>query len=122
MKRTFAEGVPAEWRGAAGAALGLAGTYTTLVTYKLGLREYDAARVHGHVLSLGEIEAAQDTFLHLTSAQRGALPGIQPGREDVILAGALLAAESCRLFGLDRVRVSEADILDGAALWLAEQR
>jgi exopolyphosphatase/guanosine-5'-triphosphate,3'-diphosphate pyrophosphatase len=113
--------VPAEVRGAAGAALGVAGTYTTLVAHKLGLREYDPARVHGHVLALADIEAAQTTFRRLTSAQRGELAGIQPGREDVILAGALLAAEVCRLFGHDEVRVSEADLLDGAALWLAEQ-
>jgi exopolyphosphatase / guanosine-5'-triphosphate,3'-diphosphate pyrophosphatase len=113
--------VPAEVRGAAGAALGVAGTYTTLVAHKLGLHEYDPARVHGHVLALTDIEAAQTIFRRLTSAQRGELAGIQPGREDVILAGALLAAEVCRLFGHDEVRVSEADLLDGAALWLAEQ-
>ena len=50
--------------------------------------------------------------------RRGRLAGIQPGREDVILAGVLLACEVCRLFGLDVVQVSESDLLDGAALSL----
>ena len=37
----------------------------------------------------------------------------------MILAGVLLAREVCRLFGLDAVTVSEADLLDGVALSLA---
>ncbi len=37
----------------------------------------------------------------------------------MILAGVLLAREVCRLFGLDRGAVSEADLLDGVALRLA---
>jgi len=56
----------------------------------------------------------------MTSAERGRLPGIQPGREDVILAGALIAGEALRAFGLDAVSVSEADLLEGAAQALAE--
>jgi exopolyphosphatase/guanosine-5'-triphosphate,3'-diphosphate pyrophosphatase len=116
----IADGVPATVRGAARGAVGVAGTYTTLVAHKLGLREYRSALVHGHVLSLADIEAAIVEFAALTNAQRGRLPGIQKGREDVILAGALIAREACRAFGLSEVRCSEADILEGAARALAE--
>jgi exopolyphosphatase/guanosine-5'-triphosphate,3'-diphosphate pyrophosphatase len=59
-------------------------------------------------------------FLPLTHAGRAALPGVQPGREDVILAGALIAREVLRLFGLAAVRCSESDLLEGAALALCE--
>jgi len=116
----IADGVPATVRGAARGAGGVAGTYTTLVAHKLGLREYRSELVHGHVLSLADIDAAIAEFAGLTNAQRGRLPGIQKGREDVILAGALIAREACRAFGLAEVRCSEADILEGAALALAE--
>ena len=111
--------VPADLR-AAGGMIGVAGTYTTLVANKLGMTEYDAALVQGHVLSLADIDAAVLRFSGMTSAERGRLPGIQPGREDVILAGALIAREACRAFGLGAVSVSEADILEGAALALAD--
>ena len=114
------EAVPAAVRGAARGAVGVAGTYTTLVAHKLGLREYRSELVHGHLLSLADIDAAIAAFAGLTNAQRGRLPGIQKGREDVILAGALIAREACRAFGLAEVRCSEADILEGAALALAE--
>ena len=116
----IADAVPVELRAAVRGAVGVAGTYTTLVANKLGMTEYDGRLVQGHVLSLADIDAAVARFAALTSAERGRLPGIQPGREDVILAGALIAREACRAFGLDAVRVSEADILEGAALALAE--
>ena len=116
----IADGVPATVRGAARGAVGVAGTYTTLVAHKLGLREYRSELVHGHLLGLADIDAAIAEFAGLTNEQRGRLPGIQKGREDVILAGALIAREACRAFGLAEVRCSEADILEGAALALAE--
>ena len=116
----IADAVPATVRGAARGAVGVAGTYTTLVAHKLGLREYRPELVHGHVLSLADIDAAIAELARLTNEQRGRLPGIQKGREDVILAGALIAREVCRAFGLAEVRCSEADILEGAALALAE--
>ena len=112
--------VPAELRAAVGGAVGVAGTYTTLVANKLGMTEYDGRLVQGHVLTLADMDAAIERFAAMTSAERGRLPGIQSGREDVILAGALIAREACAAFGLDAVVVSEADLLEGAALALAD--
>ncbi len=120
VAEAIARGVPATVRGAARAAVGVAGTYTTLAAYKLALRTYRPELVHGHALSLADIEVAIGRFTTLTSAERGVLPGIQPGREDVILAGAVIAAEACRAFGLAEVRCSEADLLEGVALALAD--
>ena len=116
----IAAGVPADLRAAVRGSVGVAGTYTTLVANKLGIREYDARLVQGHLLILEDVDAAIERFAGMTSAERGRLPGIQPGREDVILAGALIVREACAAFGLDSVRVSEADLLEGAALALAE--
>lgn len=116
----IAGGVPAELRDAVRGAVGVAGTYTTLVANKLGMREYDARLVQGHLLTLADMDAAIARFSGISSAERGRLPGIQPGREDVILAGTLIAREACVAFGLAAVRVSEADLLEGAALALAE--
>ncbi len=38
----------------------------------------------------------------------------------MILAGALIARAACRAFGVEAALVSESDILDGIALWLAD--
>lgn len=112
--------VPVDLRSAVRGMVGVAGTYTTLVANKLGMTEYDGGLVQGHVLALSDIDAAIVRFAAMTSAERGRLPGIQPGREDVILAGALIAREACRAFGQDAVSVSESDLLEGAALALAD--
>lgn len=116
----IAAGVPERLRRIVPAAVGVAGTYTTLVANKLGLTVYDASLVQGHVLSHADIDQAVGRLAVLTSAERGRLPGIQPGREDVILAGALIAREALRAFGLEAVTVSESDLLEGVALALAD--
>jgi exopolyphosphatase/guanosine-5'-triphosphate,3'-diphosphate pyrophosphatase len=120
VAEAIVRGVPATVRGAARAAVGVAGTFTTLAAYRLALRRYRPELVHGYVLSLTDIDAAVGRFAALTSAGRGALPGIQPGREDVILAGAVIAGEACRAFGLSEVRCSEADLLEGVAQAVAD--
>ena len=119
VRATLAAALPGDVRAAVGRGIGLAGTFTTLVAHKLALRTYDRALVHGHELTLADLDAALTAFRRMSGAARGRLPGIQPGREDVILAGVLLAREVCRLFDLAGVRVSEADLLDGVALRLA---
>ncbi len=120
VRDAILDGVPPGVRESAGLMVGVAGTYTTLVAHKLHLREYRSDVVHGHVLSLDDIGAAVTLFSSLSNEERGRLTGIQPGREDVILAGTLIAREACLAFGLDAVRVSEADILEGAARALAQ--
>ena len=114
------EGLPADVRAGVGGLVGVAGTFTTLVAHQLGLRVYDPALVHGRLLTLAQIDAAIGVFRVLTSAERGRLAGIKKGREDVILAGALIARAACRAFGVQAALVSESDILDGIALWLAD--
>ncbi len=118
-RSTLAAAVPPDVRASVGRGIGLAGTFTTLVAYKLALHTYDRALVHGHELTVADLDRALGAFRQTSSAARGRLPGIQPGREDVILAGVLLAREVCRLFDLAAVTVSEADLLDGVALSLA---
>ncbi len=117
---TIGEGVPADVRRQVCGAVGVAGTFTTLVAHKLALADYRPELVQGHVLSLADIDAGIALFAKLTSAERGARPGIQPGREDVIVAGAVIAREACRAFDLAGVMCSEADLLEGAALALAK--
>ena len=101
--------------------VGVAGTVATLVALKLGLRDYRPEVVDGQPLHLGEIERAITLFRVLTSGQRYHLPGMQPGREDVILGGALIAREVCLAFGAPGMIYSESDILEGAALACADE-
>jgi exopolyphosphatase / guanosine-5'-triphosphate,3'-diphosphate pyrophosphatase len=95
-------------------AIGVAGTVTTLAALELG--EYDPERVHGHRLSRGAVEAQLERLASLPLAERRELPGIEPKRAPVIVAGAVIVREVLERYGLDELEVSERDILRGAAL------
>jgi len=99
-------------------AIGVAGTVTTLAALDLGLERYDPERVHGHVLSAEAARAQTERLAALPLAERERL--IEPGRAPVIVAGAAILLEVLDRYGLDAIRVSERDILHGAALAAAE--
>ena len=101
-------------------AIGVAGTVTALAALDLGLVEYDAERVHGHVLTLAGVERQLTRLAALSLEERRRVPGLEPGRAPVIVAGAVVLREILAGCGLDEIEVSERDILDGAALAAAE--
>lgn len=98
--------------------VGVAGTVTTVTAIALGLPSYDPARIHHAVVTAERVAATAERLCAMTVAERAALPVIAKGREDVIVAGALVLDEICRTFGFDRLIASEADILDGVLLGL----
>jgi exopolyphosphatase / guanosine-5'-triphosphate,3'-diphosphate pyrophosphatase len=107
--------VPRVVPGAADARtlVGLAGTITTIAAVEQGLPEYDPERIHHFRLTR---DAAEDVFRTLATenaAQRAHNPGLEPGRVDVIVGGAIVLVSILRVLGYDEVLVSEADILDG---------
>jgi exopolyphosphatase/guanosine-5'-triphosphate,3'-diphosphate pyrophosphatase len=102
------------------AAIGVAGTVTTLATLDLGDPEYDPERTHGHRLGRTAVERELDRLAALTLAERLRVPGIEPGRAPVIVAGAVVLREVLDRYGLDEIEVSERDILHGAAYEAAE--
>lgn len=102
--------------GGTGTLVGLAGTITTLAAVSFGLDGYDRDRIHHATLSSKEIARLTDMLAGMTNDDRRKLPVMPPGREDVIVAGALITARVMEGFGYDEVLVSEADLLDGLIL------
>jgi exopolyphosphatase/guanosine-5'-triphosphate,3'-diphosphate pyrophosphatase len=93
--------------------VGLAGTVSTIAQVEMGLAEYDRDRVHHFHLTK---TAAEDVFRTLATeraADRRHNPGLEPGRVDVIVGGAVILVTVLRTFGFDELLTSEADILDG---------
>jgi exopolyphosphatase/guanosine-5'-triphosphate,3'-diphosphate pyrophosphatase len=101
-------------------ALGVAGTVTTLAVLSLGLDEEDPALVHGHRLAAARIDTEVDRLASLPVSELRQIRGMHPDRAPVIVAGALVVAETLRHFGLAELEVSEQDLLHGAALAAAE--
>jgi exopolyphosphatase/guanosine-5'-triphosphate,3'-diphosphate pyrophosphatase len=94
----------------------LAGTATALSAIAQGLVEYDPAEVHGSVLSGADLADLREELAAMTLEERKHVPGLDPGRAPVIVAGALILETALAMSGLDQVIVSEHDILYGIVL------
>ena len=116
VRALLAERVPDEARAGISNAIGVAGTITSLAALDLGLETYDPDRVHGHVISLDALGRELDRLASVTAAERRQVKPLEPERAPVIVAGVVIVREVVAFLGLDRIEVSERDILDGAAL------
>jgi exopolyphosphatase/guanosine-5'-triphosphate,3'-diphosphate pyrophosphatase len=102
--------------------VGVAGTVTTIAALALDLRAYDPDAIHGSRISAARVAEITGRLVHMTRAERAALPVMHPGRVDVIGGGALILRTLVELSGVDEVIASEHDILDGIALSAAAAR
>ena len=118
VRDMLAGSVPAEVRPRA--AIGVAGTITTIATLDLGLEEEDPDTVHGHSLSAETVAAWTARLEGMSVEEIRALRGMHPDRAPVIAAGAVVVRETLAHFGLETLEVSEHDIMHGAALAAAE--
>jgi exopolyphosphatase/guanosine-5'-triphosphate,3'-diphosphate pyrophosphatase len=101
-------------------AVGVAATITSLAALDLGLEEYDRSRVHGHVLTRGGARVQLERLAGLPLEERRRVPALDPERAPVIVAGGAILVAILEAYGLESIRVSERDLLDGAALAAAE--
>jgi exopolyphosphatase / guanosine-5'-triphosphate,3'-diphosphate pyrophosphatase len=101
-------------------AVGVAGTITSLAALDLDLVEHEPGRVHGHLMSEAGIAAQLGRLAALPLAERREVPGLEPERAPVIVAGAAILLEVMRYLGVSEIAVSERDLLDGAALEAAK--
>ena len=101
-------------------AVGVAATITTLAALDLGLDEYDRSRVDGHVLTRDGARAQLERLAALPLEERRQVPALEPERAPVIVAGAAILVAILDAYRLESIRVSERDLLDGAALAAAD--
>ena len=102
------------------AAIGVAGTVTSLAALDLGLVDYDPDLVHGHVLTAAAVDEQLRRLASLPLEERRRLPGLEPERAPVIVAGAAILREILRRYELSSIEASEHDLLHGVALAAAE--
>jgi exopolyphosphatase / guanosine-5'-triphosphate,3'-diphosphate pyrophosphatase len=101
--------------------VGVAGTVTTLKALELGLAPYDGARVHGAVLTLRTVEELCERLASIPLEQRKRLPGLEPKRADVIVAGALIVRELLRRAGASQLVASDRGVRFGLLQGLVDR-
>jgi exopolyphosphatase / guanosine-5'-triphosphate,3'-diphosphate pyrophosphatase len=98
------------WNFIPDAMVGIAGTVTTVCAVALGLAHYDADRVHGATLAHGEVLRVLGQLGSVPLEERKQIPGVEPGRADVIFAGAAILERVMAHFKRDRVIVSDQGV------------
>jgi exopolyphosphatase/guanosine-5'-triphosphate,3'-diphosphate pyrophosphatase len=108
----------------AGAAVlvGVGGTVTTLAAIKQELAIYDPERVHGFSLSALDVTGILERLAGMELAERKKVAGLQPGRADVIVAGVTIVKVVMEGLGVDRLIVSEWDLLHSLILEEVEKK
>lgn len=96
--------------------VGVAGTATYLASAALGLKKFEVDRVHGFSLTLSKVEELINEFAPQTAAERLGRGGMDKGRADVILAGALLLREIMFSSGQKEIQASVRGLRFGAVL------
>ncbi len=76
-----------------GTLIGTGGTVTNIASIMIGLEEYDKERIHGFHVELQQLEGLMAELSALTSEKRRTVKGMERGREDIILQGALILKE-----------------------------
>lgn len=106
---------------AAKQVVAVAGTATTLAALVLELEPYDAERVEGTLLSRVDLAGWIARLAALDVPARRALPGMEPGRADVIVAGLVALESVLARLGAERFAVSGRGVRHGVALRLLER-
>lgn len=106
-KNITAFGPVSGWEAAA-----IGGTATSLASMDLKQTEYDAHEVHGHILTLEAMRRLTDKIFASNSVTDD-FPSITPKRARIIGHGAIMLAALTEYLGLNEVRVSEFDNMEG---------
>ena len=103
-----------------GVLAGTAGTVTTLAAMDLQLRAYDQDRINGHRLARRALDRIVEDLAQRSVSGRRGLPGLEQGREDIILAGAVICQELMERCKADEMLVSDWSLREGLLFDLSD--
>ena len=101
--------------------VGTAGTVATLASMDQKLDEYNPDRINGYVLTKNAVKEITRTLSISTLKERRRLQGLEPGREDIILAGAIVALEIMDHYRIDTMLASDWGLREGIILDLYDK-
>jgi len=98
------------------ALVGTAGTITTLAAIDLDMHDYDANLINNHSISYPRFLQLKQKLLAMTQQERQAMPSIEAGRADLMIAGIAIMDNIFKHWGYQNINVVDAGLLEGA--WL----
>lgn len=103
------------------AFVGTAGTITSLAAMAQELPTYEPARIHNYMLTLEMVRRLEEQLLGRSRVQRVGMPGLEPGREEVIAAGAIILRTVMEALDVASVLVSDLGLREGVLIDLANR-
>ena len=100
--------------------VGVAGTVACLAAVDQEIDGSDRRLLHHHRITRRRVEEMCGRLAALCARERLLIPGVEEGRADVIVGGAIVLGEVMARFGFEDFVTSETDILDGLAASLLE--
>jgi exopolyphosphatase/guanosine-5'-triphosphate,3'-diphosphate pyrophosphatase len=110
----------AAWKRRFRCMVGTAGTFTTLAALDRKMTTYRPEKIDGHAMSLDRLITWEKRLSALTAAERLRLPGMEKGRERTIVPGVCQAVAAMERFGVDRLIVSDAGLLEGILMGIPD--
>ena len=93
--------------------VGTGGTFTTLAAMVKKIPWTDRTCMHGTRVSLEDVRSIGEDLAEMSLAERKKLPGLQPGRADIVVHGICILLAVMEHIGIDGITVSEWGNLDG---------
>jgi exopolyphosphatase/guanosine-5'-triphosphate,3'-diphosphate pyrophosphatase len=103
-----------DWRQAT--LIGSGGSFTNLARIAAARRGLATDPIHGSSISAGEVESLLEWLSTMTAAERGRVPGLNPQRADIILAGMAVTAELMSMIDARELTVSAYGLREGLLL------
>jgi exopolyphosphatase/guanosine-5'-triphosphate,3'-diphosphate pyrophosphatase len=107
----------------AGFVIGSGGTFTTLARMAMARRGLPIPEtIHGLTVTTGEVETLIEWLTETPPEQRRVVPGLNPQRADIILAGLAVTAELLGLIDARQLTVSAFGLREGLLLDMIGER
>ncbi len=98
-------------RGGERRLVGMGGTITTLAAIIQGLERFDGEMIHRFYFSGQDLKMLDEHLWRSTLQERLAMPGLDPGRADIIPAGSAILRKVIESFGIPGCTVSTWNLM-----------
>lgn len=99
--------------------IGSAGTPTTLAAIEMHMEKYDQIKVNGFDIKKPQIEKILEKLCSMTAEERLLVPGMEAGRQEVLIPGILITLELMSILGIEDLTVSDFGLREGLVVAVA---
>lgn len=93
-----------------------AGTASSIAAMDMKLVKYDAEKINGYIINKQNIEGLLHLIVSTPYLERNKIPGLEFGREDLIIPGILIILEVMNKTGFNLLTVSDYGLREGAVV------